>query len=579
MPSGRSPSDASQNTNGDVILEVGMPDLSTAAADFSTSELVSEAAFDEAGYLRLNPDVREAIENGEVDSGYSHYIKYGRAEGRPFANAALETQSVAPSPASNQVSCAIDPLLVASDAGLMVTGWIDDDGQPLSRIRISSASWRVEIEASRLVRLRRMDVEKALGSRAPHAFGFFGFVTLKRGDTSEAIKVELHQSSGKVTSLQASTISVRPIDLRSSALSYLGGAHFFGNAPLESVRYLGEGVGDELVQFNESLTRRLVSAPLVERFGPQISSPRGTIIVCLYEKPEFYFLQNCLFSGLPGIEEYEFVYVSNSPEIAETLLREAHSASLIYGLTNSVMILGGNAGFGGANNAAAAIARSDRLLFINPDVFPRDLDWARKHTDVLASAAPEATRLFGVPLYYDDGSLMHGGMYFETDYGVLTTDGVPRAQKICRVEHYGKGAPAETPQFTRARPVPAVTGAFQSIASNWFEELGGFSEQFIFGHYEDADLCLRSLEKGVAPWLQDVRMWHLEGKGSTRKLAHEGGSIVNRWLFSKKWMSTIDNGLRGPKPDHPLLQPRSAIGPALTEEDWAQSRSPRGRSA
>ena len=72
--------------------------------------------------------------------------------------------------------------------------------------------------------------------------------------------------------------------------------------------------------------------------------------------------------------------------MAETLLREAQAASLIYGLTNTVMILSGNAGFGGANNAAARIARSNRLLIVNPDVFPRDREWAKRHTELLDAA-------------------------------------------------------------------------------------------------------------------------------------------------------------------------------------------------
>jgi GT2 family glycosyltransferase len=221
------------------------------------------------------------------------------------------------------------------------------------------------------------------------------------------------------------------------------------------------------------------------------------------------------------------------------------------------VILSGNAGFGAANNVAARIARSGRLLFVNPDVFPRAPDWAKKHTDLLEANPREGPRLFGVPLYYDDGSLMHGGMYFETDVGLSMASGAPIAQKICRVEHYGKGAPPGSLQFAHPRPVPAVTGAFFSIEREWFEQLGGFTEDFIFGHYEDADLCLKSIEKGVAPWIQDIRMWHLEGKGSTRELAHDGGSMVNRWLFSKIWMRTIEAGLKGCAPAHDLFQTTS----------------------
>ena len=53
------------------------------------------------------------------------------------------------------------------------------------------------------------------------------------------------------------------------------------------------------------------------------------------------------------------------------------------------------------------------------------------------------------------------------------------------------------------------------------------------------------------PWLHDIRMWHLEGKGSTRLPPHEGGSAVNRWLFSRRWSAMVEAGLKGPEPKYP----------------------------
>jgi hypothetical protein len=551
----------------------------------SKGEPIPAAVFDEAGYLRLNPDVRHAIELGQIESGYSHYQLYGHAEGRPSPKVPTEARNVMlPSGraepldvGSIQANCSIDTLLIAPNGGLMVVGWIDDATYPLSCIRIIASDWRVVLDASRLVRERRIDVEKAIGEGPARSLGFFGFLHFDRGgETYAPVKVELWQKGGIVIALHCAATIVSEADLRNAALVHLASASVVGNREVEYMDYFGRGVGAELVQFNKAITQHLVATPYVERFGPQHRSPRGTIIVCLYGKSEFYFVQNCLFGGLPGIEEYEFIYVSNSPEMAEALLREAHSASYIYGLTNSVMILTGNAGFGGANNAAARIARSNRLLFVNPDVFPRDRDWAEKHTEILDTEMPERTRLFGAPLYYDDGSLMHGGMYFDVDVGLAFASGVPRPQQLCRVEHYGKGAPTETPQFTRPRPVPAVTGAFLSIENSWFEKLGAFTEDFIFGHYEDADLCLKSIEKGVVPWLQDIRMWHLEGKGSTRELAHEGGSLVNRWLFSQTWTRVIEAGLKGPSPSHPLFHSSSLpLGADIGATKPKSARRPR----
>jgi GT2 family glycosyltransferase len=161
--------------------------------------------------------------------------------------------------------------------------------------------------------------------------------------------------------------------------------------------------------------------------------------------------------------------------------------------------------------------------------------------------------MFGVPLYYDDGTLMHGGMFFDVDVGIALRSGRLERQEMVRVEHYGKGAPDRATDFTRSRPVPAVTGAFISSEAAWFEKLGGFSEDYVFGHYEDADLCLKSFVNGCPVWLQDIKLWHLEGKGSTRRPVHEGGSIVNRWLFLSQWASVLADGLIGARPRNPAF--------------------------
>ncbi|MDD4913604.1 MAG: hypothetical protein PHW13_01030 [Methylococcales bacterium] len=38
--------------------------------------------FDELAYLRANPDVKAAIESGQVNSGREHFIYHGKNEGR-----------------------------------------------------------------------------------------------------------------------------------------------------------------------------------------------------------------------------------------------------------------------------------------------------------------------------------------------------------------------------------------------------------------------------------------------------------------------------------------------------------------
>jgi len=558
------PSETPQQPANDVDGAPAAPTVQATPPDSLDDDPLSVEVFDETGYLRLNPDVRRAVELGQIESGYAHYFWHGRAEGRALPDSPREARNVMLlSPPDNsrldvfpkEARCSLEALIIAPHAGLMIVGWIDDASHPLNCIRIIGPDWRVVVDASHFLRVRREDVEKALGNHRLHAFGFIGFLHFDRGGTpSGAVQVELWQAGAFSSVVQFTPTLVEDLELRDTILAQVAAASYFGNSQIESLEYLERGLGAELVRFNVAITRRVASAPYIARFGRQGQVRRGSIVVCLYGKPEYFFLQNCLYSGLNGIEDYEFVYVSNSPEMAETLLREAQRASLLYGLSITLVILSGNAGFGAANNVAARVAQTDRLLIVNPDVFPRDMDWARKHSRLLENLPRQQCRLFGVPLYYDDGSLMHGGMYFEIDTGLSLARGSPTPARMCRTEHYGKGAPASFLSFNRPRPVPAITGAFISIAQDWYEHLGGFTEDFIFGHYEDADLCLRSIAAGTAPWIHDIRLWHLEGKGSTRRPHHEGGSLVNRWLFSSRWLDMIENGLLGPEPTHALLR-------------------------
>jgi GT2 family glycosyltransferase len=450
-----------------------------------------------------------------------------------------------------------------AECGLFVTGWINDTADDLAEIRVNTGTWSVTLAGDGLARASRDDVQVALAIPRRHAFGFWGMIVDPAIDTASATCVcEMVMKGGGVERQELPlNILFDQIELRNLALTYLATSKYLGNPMLDSVASLEKHIGKQIVDLNVLISRAITARPHVERFGSQ-SAKKGSIIVCLYGRAEYLTLQNALFANRKGIGDYEFVYVSNSPELAEQLARDAHVASVAYGLDLTLVLLPGNAGFGAANNAAVNVSRTKRPLIVNPDVFPFDLDWAARHTALVENAPDLQTRLFGAPLYYDDGSLMHGGMYFDSDASLSIEGASFRRNVTLRVEHYGKGAPPDSAEFLRPRPVPAVTGAFISADRGWYEKLGGFSEEYVLGHYEDADLCLKSTEKGVVPWLHDIKLWHLEGKGSgARQAAHEGASIVNRWLFNRRWIGTIIPEMLGARPRHPLLQVAPLAGP------------------
>jgi hypothetical protein len=458
-----------------------------------------------------------------------------------------------------EVRFSIEVAMLSPRGGLMVIGWVDDMSIALEWLKLSAEGWHFTVTPDHLARFRRTDVESSLGAVGVHSFGFFAFVYANEplGD-SDSCKVSLCMTDQRQLSKTLPLKRVSEIELRNTALGYVSDSEFFGNRQVEAVQLLRGPIGNAIVKHNRDISADIVRGAHVEHFGPRGRKIVGSLVVCLYGKPEYLFLQNALFSGGRGFEDYEMVYVSNSPEMAEKLMKDMRTAAQVYGLQQTLVLLPGNAGFGAANNVAVNHASSNRILIVNPDVFPRDPDWARKHTEITAELPYGQTDLFGVPLYYDDGTLMHGGMYFEYDVGLSGTASAMTGRRMVRVEHYGKGAPAWSEEFTRSRPVPAVTGAFISINRPWYEKLGGFTEDFVFGHYEDADLCLKSIFAGTAPWIHDIRLWHLEGKGSTRLPVHEGGSYVNRGIFSDRWDPMISNGLEGRRPTHRLLNPNSA---------------------
>jgi GT2 family glycosyltransferase len=531
---------------------------------------VSEAApdapadFDEAVYLALNPDVAAAVSSGAARSGREHYVLYGAREGRRYLPVSGEVRapavvtmatrrpdgSRAPPPAA----FGVEAVQMSPGGGVFVTGWIDDATDPLVSLMLQGQGFEYDLAQVSLARLRRTDVETRLGTTQRHPYGFWSFLDLGQAlPRHGTCRLTLRQESGAGVTVEAGVLSVPDIDLRDAVLAWLASLEHFGERYSATVACLDGGIGAQLVANSRRLTAAIVADPFVQRFGPEGGKVRGSLVICLYGRPDFLFLQNALFGGLPGIEDYELIFVSNSPRLGDRLLRDARIASLVHGLRQTLVLLPGNAGFAAANNVGFAHARSDRIIAVNPDVMPRQLDWARRHTQAVEALPPAQTALFGVPLYYEDGSLMHGGMYFTLDSVPIEASGRLQRRDLVRVEHHGKGASPDEASLTRARPVPAVTGAFMSCRRNWFERLGGFSDSYIYGHYEDADICLRSLAAGTAPWLHDIRLWHLEGKGSIRTPASEGATFVNRWQFSRSWVETIRSSLLGPSPPHPLL--------------------------
>jgi len=518
--------------------------------------------FDEAAYLATFPDVTYAMDTGEFATARQHFDVHGVREDRLWHEAYLRSLGLAAPRGAQGAVISVDSVIASAGGSILVVGWVDDRESPLASISVFGAAgaWH----STALGRVRRADVEAATGAAPGHLFGFWAVLDVGRPIAQGGeILVRARLADGKFGEVKKTAPLVSDAALRNTILGHFAAATYFGNRDVEGALALEAGIGEALVGLNRRITSGILAGAWVTYYGPERERFLGSIIVCLYGKPEFLFLQAALFSVGRRVQDYEFVYVSNSPELTETLVKEAKNCARIYGVSIVLVCLPENAGFGAANNIGAKYARSNRLMITNPDVFPRDDFWAERHLAILETQPAAQTAMFGAPLYYDDGSLMHHGMYFEVDKGVSIRPAGIVERPMIRTEHYGKGAPAWGRGFAAPRAVSAISGAFISVARDWFEALGGFNEDFLFGHYEDCDLCLKSFARGVPVWVQEFPLWHMEGKGSARRESHEGGMLVNRWTFTRQWGAMIAQTLRGANPAVLAGAPVAPVAPAV----------------
>jgi GT2 family glycosyltransferase len=514
--------------------------------------------FDEDWYLTRYPDVAAGVMSGSTTSGRKHYIRHGFYEGRlgsPDMELALADADTAVganptrrpagrAAAEDSHAHAVEALEVTPEGAVFFIGWIDDAATPLQSILLDLGHGRIELAGKRLFRFRRQDVELHLSVPYLRDYGVWSFAA------SGAPPFAPPECDATLRSARAVMGRSRPrmrrvsdVEMRNTVLEFFGTKSSAKNPWLSSARDLDAGFADAILDLNRRilLGGRKVT---VTRFGGGRRPVRNSLVTCIYGSPQYLPLQIALFSNCERFDQVEFVYINNSPELAETLQRDAKQAARLYDVPITLIHADTNLGFAAANNVAAEHAASSRLLIVNPDVFPKARDWLVKH-DTFATS--DRGKLFGACLYYDDGSVMHAGMHFERDTFVDTRDA---SVELLRVEHDAKGFPDWAAPVNETRIVPAVTGAFMSIDRQHFERLGGFDEDYIFGHYEDADLCLKSAAAGQPVWYcADVRLWHMEGKGAGHQPALEGASRVNRWRFTRKWGATLAPAAAGqPEP-------------------------------
>jgi GT2 family glycosyltransferase len=264
----------------------------------------------------------------------------------------------------------------------------------------------------------------------------------------------------------------------------------------------------------------MVEVKTAVQLGTPPRDPRASVIVPLYRRIDFLEHQLAQFARDATMADADLIYVLDSPEHEDRLLRMAASLYDMYRLPLRVIVLNRNAGYSQANNMGALAARAPLLLLLNSDVLPDRPGWLGVMADFYESTP--GIGALGPKLLFEDDSLQHAGMYFRditsTPEGVYFI-GEDMRHQVWQNAHYYKGLPRALPAANTARPVPAVTGACMMVARELYEDLGGLCTLYVKGGYEDSDFCLRLSEHGRTNWyLPEAELYHLEAQSFSSEL-------------------------------------------------------------
>jgi GT2 family glycosyltransferase len=423
----------------------------------------------------------------------------------------------------------IDRILVVDERSFYVEGWLhDEDSTVTSVTAVSPEGHRAEI-FERMYRYHRSDVASFFAPNGAHPRTKHGFLCFLELDSpsllSEGWLLEMESSDGAAVELVGPPVTrgdtmARDAILNTPELHRLPDDELMANHVYPAITRLQAQIGepkiDEIVQFGDP--------PL----GPDVS-----LVVPVFQRLEHLEMQLAEFVHDPEISQADLIYVLDSPEQAEEFLDRAAQLTPLYRVPFRVLVVEENAGFAGANNIGASVARGRLLLLMNSDILPDRPGWLSRMRDFYDSV-PHIGGL-GAKLMYEDDSIQHAGMYFHQSPG----------SNVWHDAHYYKGMHRSLPAANVARSVPLLSGAFLMIDRKLYEQLGGLRTIYVRGDYEDSDLCLRLIDNGRENWyLPDVELYHLEAQSYTAGAAEQKGdrytaNRYNAWVHTHLWGERI----------------------------------------
>jgi GT2 family glycosyltransferase len=442
------------------------------------------------------------------------------------------------------VGGAVELCILEGIGGAFLKGWIRDPHRLVEEVRLVSAFGKPQALDGIWHRFPRPDVDKHYNDQIRGGSGAFGFIAYLPAEGAALIQPKLELKLGSGT-----TVDILPQPTQGSAVKLRDA--ILGSLPPTAVTT--DAIKDCLARPASALHQAHLATrkvPDVIQLGVAPVAPKWSIIVPLYRNLDYLRFQIGSFATDPEFRQVELIFVLDSPEQRGDLVHFLSGLHQLYDLPMTIVVMSANFGYAAANNAGVEFAHGDYLLLLNSDVVPEAPGWLSKLTAPLDEN--DSIVAAGARLLFDDQSLQHAGMHFTKDAGGHWLN-----------LHYFKGTPRDFAPALVTRRVPAVTGAALLVRRDSFIDVGGFSEDFIIGDYEDSDLCLKLREAGgEIVYCPQATLYHFERKSIGRHAGYQRSvaGLYNRWLAAIKWDGAMTDLMTkfNASPATPVISPKEA---------------------
>jgi O-antigen biosynthesis protein len=247
---------------------------------------------------------------------------------------------------------------------------------------------------------------------------------------------------------------------------------------------------------------------------PKVENPEISIVIPVHNK--FPVTYNCLVALLFAYNRASFeVIVVDDGSSDET----RDMPELVQGITylrNETA-----QGFILSCNRGAKVACGRYIVMLNNDTEPT-VHWLDELLFVFKQF--DHVGMAGSKLLYPDGSLQEAG-------GIVWKTGNPW--------NYGRSANPHDPRFNYTRQVDYLSGASVMLPKILWDEIGGFSEEYIPAYFEDTDLAFKVRAAGYKTVYTPLSVvYHFEGVSSGTSVTSgiKRYQEINRPKFKQKWV-------------------------------------------